>query len=387
MAEAPVRTSNGQREVSASEPNKVEDSAVLYDIHSFSTTDRKEDPGISKQSLDEGWLARLLVGTRQVDIRRKVKAWIQSSNSLRIFVFGKIGAGKSTLINSLLRIYEAKVGSGLSAVTKSVRRYKGVLDECLVLPELQLTIHGVSITLWDSPGLQDTDKTKDIIGDITETCNENELDLYIYCVNMTQIRIDAGEFASIKALTEALGEDFWRHSFFALTHANAVEVPLRSVEKLEYFFAARLEEWKLNLRKGLSRAEVSESIVKAIPVVPCSYRNLPLPVSIRGANWFATFWETCVVRMRFRSIPALLAIHDEYIDGSMEAITERFVDYAKAKEHFEPIASLLEVCTPEEASHHVVDGVKDQERRRRRNTVLLFLWSCVTTAAIAAMST
>lgn len=261
------------------------------------------------------------------------------------------------------------------------------MSECTLLPELKLKIYGVSITLWDSPGLQDIDKTKDIIGEITAKCKENEIDLYVYCVNMTQVRVDAGEFDSIKALTGALGENFWNHSLFAMTYSNAVEVPKGSMETLQDFFEARLYHWEILLKEALRQAKVSEIIAKEVPVVPCSYRNIRLAVPTKGADWFATFWETCVVRMRFKSIPALLTVHHEYTDENFgkiasEVIAKRLGNNG-LQEDSELIVSLLECSLPEEVSQQLPDIIRRQRRQKFLNTALLFLGSCAAAAAMA----
>ena len=115
------------------------------------------------------------------EAKSRVALWVAQSKTLRIFVFGKLGTGKSTLINSLLNKEVAQVGSGLGAVTLKVEDFSGKVDTIKSVPELLITIHDIDVTLWDTPGLQDPQVTREaILHDIINNISGN-VDLYVYC--------------------------------------------------------------------------------------------------------------------------------------------------------------------------------------------------------------
>ncbi len=249
---------------------------------------------------------------RTEEAKSRVSRWVAQSKTLRIFIFGKLGTGKSTLINSLLNKEVAEVGSGLGAVTLKVEDFSGIVDTIKSVPELRITIHDIDVTLWDTPGLQDPQVNREeILRDITNNISGN-VDLYVYCHQMTQTRAESGDFEAIADLTKALGVNFWNSSFFALTFANNVALPLSCTgETLEQYFDRRVEDWRTVLHSAVINAGVERKHVVAIPVIPTGYYNNPLPVHQSEGRWFTRFWSTCLERMRFMSIPALLTVNQE----------------------------------------------------------------------------
>ena len=261
------------------------------------------------------------------EARERVKQWVDQSKTLRIFVFGKLGSGKSSLINSLLNKEVAKEDDSLYAVTQDVQQYSGVKDTVTTVPELSMTIHDVQVTLWDTPGLEDPYTNKEcLLLDITAKVKGN-VDLYVYCTPMTQMRAESGDFNAITDLTKVLGADFWKSTFFVMTFANKVTLPQNSSEKLEVYFNKRLEQWKKILRDAVQKADsnIPQSVIKNIPVIPTGYRDSPLPGNM--GHWFTDFWSTCISRMKFMSIPALLTVNQEgWIDNATnQVITQRVI--------------------------------------------------------------
>ena len=246
----------------------------------------------------------------EAEAEKRVSEWVKQSKTLRIFIFGKVGAGKSTLVNSLLNKEVAEVGPGLGAVTQETKDYGGRIAK---VPFRHMTIYDIDVTLWDTPGLQDPMVDKEsLLKDITASISGN-VDLYVYCIQMTQTRAEQGDVDAIADLTKSLGVDFWKRTFFALTFANEVTVPLScSNITLEDYFEQRVGEWTTFLRSAVLTAGVDQLDVKKIPIVPTGYKDGPVRgLRSTGRRWFATFWSTCLVRMRFLSIPALLTVNQE----------------------------------------------------------------------------
>ena len=89
---------------------------------------------------------------------------------------------------------------------------------------------------------------------------------------MTQIRAESGDFEAIADLTKALGVNFWKRSFFALTFANNVALPLSCTDQtLEQYFDRRVEDWRTVLHSAVFNAGVERTDVEKIPVIPTGY--------------------------------------------------------------------------------------------------------------------
>ena len=64
------------------------------------------------------------------------------------------------------------------------------------------------------------------------------------------------------------------------------------------------------LRYFIIKVGVKKEVAEGIPIVPASYRDIPIPGS-RMKDWFSVFWNECVKRIRFLSLPAFLRVQKE----------------------------------------------------------------------------
>ena len=228
----------------------------------------------------------------------------------RIFIFGKTGAGKSSLINTLLHQKVAKEGESLRAQTSRVEPHTHGVDwtDCGIerLEEFKTTINDVPVTLWDSPGLNDPyTNGEETLKEIKANCKG--VDLFVYCIQITQPRAGQDEFDSIAKLTNALGKDIWKSALIALTFANEVKPATAEV------LTNRVSQWKMVLLDAFERAGIPKNDATKIPVIPASYRQKPLPGI---EDWYGAFWIECVSRtMWFSKFIALLQLtQDSWID-------------------------------------------------------------------------
>ena len=209
----------------------------------------------------------------------------------RLFVFGKIGAGKSSLVNTLLNVNRevAKEGGGLRSQTKKVEAYAG--DTSLKM--LQTTVNDVPVVLWDSPGLNDPyTNGEETLKTIKSNCQD--VDLFVYCIQITQSRMGRDDFDSIAELTNMLGKGVWKQALFALTFANQLRPRKNSSDRAK-MLKDRVSEWKELLQDAVERAGLSRDDAAEIPVVPTSYRQTSLP---GVANWYNDFWITGLSRTK-----------------------------------------------------------------------------------------
>ena len=235
-------------------------------------------------------------------------AWAADDHKeLRLLVTGKTGEGKSTLVNGLLGMKVAVEDAGFERCTTQVTEYKAEL-------------HGVPVTVFDSPGLcYGTGDDDQCIADMKIKCQD--LSLVLYCKNMTCSRLCYDEQRTIIKLTAAFGERFWEYTLLVLTFANKEDVLRRDedegpephwddVDAWEELkkkrFAGRLKIWKEILHKFLiEEVGLKRDIVERIPVVPAGYHL----ISIRNKkpyrlpdrdDWLEEFWKTCSLQVKER---------------------------------------------------------------------------------------
>ena len=282
-----------------------------------------------------------------------VLEWVHSSKSVSIFLTGKTGSGKSTLVNAIVGEDVAKEGDEPDPMTAEVTCHP-------------LTRDGITLKVWDSPGLQDgTGQEERYIQDMKTKCKE--VDLYLLCINIydsPRFNRASPEIQAIKKLTEAFGPSMWENAAIALTFANRIAEKnqpmteaqanikraenrisllerqgmkdsdeMKEAEKkrdeekteLENLFSDKIREWDEGIRQLLkTEVNLDPERVDAVEIVPAGYRE-PLSLPDRP-YWLSTFWFSVLSSTHRRAQPALLHLNRKRIVESPEQVSERDVD-------------------------------------------------------------
>ena len=136
---------------------------------------------------------------------------------LKFLVCGKAGVGKSSLINSLAGYEVCQVNDpGLTG---------GTLGAGTKLNKVTVTIDNKKIDIYESPGLQDgtASESAGYLSDMYQKCKD--VDLFLYCVDMTSARFGTDDIEAIGLITKTFGVSIWSRCLLVMTKANTVALP------------------------------------------------------------------------------------------------------------------------------------------------------------------
>ena len=209
------------------------------------------------------------------------RQWCQKKQmKFSLLITGKTGVGKSSLVNALVGRKVAKEGRKKVACTPEVTSYR-------------VTIEGVNICVWDSPGLGDgTTNDEKNLAEIGSKITE-KLDLVIFCLKMDDQRFHRDDKDAFKILTENFGKKLWKNAVIALTFANKVEDP--DGGDREAYFEQDLVNWQEAIHLFLSNnLFLDPELVQSLPLVPTGYyRQASVLPSGDHKNWLSKFWTAC----------------------------------------------------------------------------------------------
>ena len=213
-------------------------------------------------------------------IDRYFRQWCLKTRKFSFLITGKTGVGKSSLVNALLGRKVAKEGRKKVDCTFEVTPYR-------------VTIDGVDICVWDSPGLGDgTANDEKNLAEIGSKITE-KLDLVIFCLKMDDQRFRRDDKDAFKILTENFGKKLWKNAVIALTFANKVKDP--DGGDREAYFKQDLVDWQEEIHLFLSNnLFLDPELVQSLPLVPTGYYREPsvLP-SGDHKKWLSKFWVAC----------------------------------------------------------------------------------------------
>jgi energy-coupling factor transporter ATP-binding protein EcfA2 len=249
-----------------------------------------------------------LGGLLPMVVEHKLDKWIDESKSVNIFITGKTGTGKTSLVNSLVGTMVSQEGRSLDPGTTNASRYRYKLGE-------------ITVNVWDTPGLQDgTGQEAEYVRDIIRRWKK--IDLFIYCVRMSETRFVSGnpDIISMRLLNEALGSSIWKSALLVLTFANDV-VNLGTTQRLqdealEEYFEGKVEDWKDRLHLALQEEiGVPEVIVESIDVVPAGYHRR-LQLLPNGECWMSRLWLKALAACSSRAQPAFIKINEHRLKNA-----------------------------------------------------------------------
>ena len=245
-------------------------------------------------------------------------SYIESGkNSLKIVISGKMGVGKSSLINGLVGKEVSKEATSVMAVTNEIMSYSFTMK--IEDTAVQKTI---DVTVLDTPGIADPFRDEDTnLKAIAEHCSN--CDLLIYCMDI-RARFTKDDARGIKRLTDLVGPQVWKNTVFALTFANDVKHPPQSSFRSNFWYYAsfgyynaerdgRLEffqclrsEWENSIHQTLKHQNLPDTITDDLSIVPTGYR-LDNPPDRN--DWLTPFWCEAFRKTNESSQPTFLGIN------------------------------------------------------------------------------
>ena len=220
--------------------------------------------------------------------------WMNDSKTVNILVSGKVGTGKSTLINSVL-------GTSVAAERHSVRQN----PKRTRMARHQNLIGGIQVIMWDSPGLcQQADKAK-TVEDIRRNCKN--IDLCLFCVDMCTLRFNIPEYSeAMKELSEILGRDIWKHTLFVLTKANEYLIMIEddhrnNPEGKKQKFEHQVGLWKRKLQSSLE-SQLKQKVKNVVVPVGDHHNQQLFPND--DSRWLNELWVQTISAVRHTAKPA-----------------------------------------------------------------------------------
>ena len=214
--------------------------------------------------------------------------------SCTIVVMGKTGAGKSTLINSLLSRKEAKAAKGAGPVTMKPEPFR-------------MEIKGLQFNIWDTAGLFDHHGPGDTyIADMKETIGEFHLVLLAVEVS-DSVRFTYVDQQVMEMIHREFGDAIFHNMVIVFTKADLLlascknDVLRRKVKSINFHDAQRdlLDDWEREWRRCL-REKIGVSV--EVPMLPAGEINFnekkPVPIGLHYPNWYSHLWTTCLLKSR-----------------------------------------------------------------------------------------
>ena len=255
-----------------------------------------------------------------VNIREQLEQWLGSSEELSIFISGRTGGGKSSLVNAFLGAKLAEEGAEPDPTTATVASYERLVS-------------GVRVKVWDSPGLQDgTQNEERYLNDIATKCTP--IDLFLFCINVadaTRFNLDSPDVKALAKLTEKLSPSIWNNAIIALTFANRLGQKSEDMRRakqrkdwvrLKELFCDKVVQWQEFLKDILRQIGLSPAQVSALKIIPTGHPRGDPSLPDRP-HWLSTFWFEALRSTHPRAQPALLRMNETRLVENPETVDEK----------------------------------------------------------------
>ena len=212
--------------------------------------------------------------------KEEVETWLKQGISANILVAGKMGVGKSTVVNGVVGEEVAVAAKSPTGVTPAVVRYERVVEN-------------IYLQVFDTPGLDDPYRDdEDTVREMVEK-TEGRVDLLMFCLDIRN-RVTRNDIESMKLFTTAFGTQVWTNTVFVLTFANKIEASSES--ELRKAFDSQVKSYTNHIHNFLrEKCNVEESVARLVPVVPAGYYQPTLPGC---KDWLTDLWLESFKRIR-----------------------------------------------------------------------------------------
>ena len=199
--------------------------------------------------------------------QKEIQQWILKHSKFSVFITGKPGTGKKTLMKGL-REYTSQETDHLEVHAMKVTSYKQIYDQ-------------VNFIAFD-------------LEDVAQIRNIEQPDAIVFTLKMDDATLSQDDLKAIQIMTKAFGWKVWKNAMFILTFANRISRPGHSTKSREntvHFDTVR-NDFALKVTETLIKVNVDSDVANRIVVIPVGLVSEPFIVSDRrGVSWVDEFWD------------------------------------------------------------------------------------------------